>query len=134
MGILNWLGIGKEIAEPINAIGELYTTDKERLDGEAKIQQEITQRHASQNEINKVYATSTNFFNSSWIPLIGWTSGFLLLLFFAPQIAITTYVWGKNCIMTGKITPYPMSPDDIKSLVYLVFGMGGLGIVRNKII
>lgn len=133
MGILNWIGLGKDLAEPINAVGNLYTTDKERLEAQAKLQDVIQKPQLAQNETNKIFAMSKILFNSGWIPLLGWTAGFLVLLFYAPQIIIITYVWGIECIKTGNPEPFPMSSDDILNLVYLLFGMGGLGIVRNKI-
>jgi hypothetical protein len=134
MRLLNWIGLGNQLTEPIKAVGNLYTTDKERLKGEANLE-EITQKpQLAQIETNKLYAMSSVLFNSGWMPLLGWTAGFLILLFYMPQILIITYVWGKNCILTDTAQPFPMKPDDILNLVYLLFGMGGLGIARKKII
>lgn len=132
MGLLNWMGFGKDVAEPIRAFGKLYTTDRDRLEAEAKLEEVIQKPQLSQLETNKVFANSSSLFNSGWIPLLGWTAGFLVLLFYAPQILIVTYVWAKKCIATGNPTAFPMKPDDILNLVYILFGMGGLGIVKKK--
>ncbi len=37
MGLMDYLGLGKELARPIEAVGKLYTTDKDRLELEAKV-------------------------------------------------------------------------------------------------
>jgi hypothetical protein len=132
MSLLGWLGVGKELAEPIKAVGELYTTDKQRLEAQAKLQEVIQPIELAQLENNKGLIASGKFFNIGWISLLGWTCGLLLLIFYAPQILITTYVWGKHCINTGKFFPFPMSADDILNLVYVLFGAGALTAFRNK--
>lgn len=132
MGILNWIGLGKDLAEPIKAVGDLYTTDKERIHEETSYQ-DITQKpRLAQLETNKLQMAS-GWFNSSWQPLLGWTSGFLILLYYAPQIIIVTYVWGKACYMTGIVKPYPIKPDDILNLVWLLFGFGGYALANKKL-
>lgn len=132
MGILDWMGLGKEISEPIKAVGDLYTTDKARIEAQKDLA-EVTQKpQLSQLEINKILAATPNFFTNSWQPLLGWTAGFLVLLYYAPQIIIVLYVWGGHCISTGICSPFPMRPDDILNLVYLLFGFGVHSIVSKK--
>lgn len=133
MGIMNWLGIGKEIAEPIDAIGNLYTTDKDRLEAEEKLQETLQKPQLATIANNAIFASASNVFTSGWQPLIGWTSGFLVLLYYAPQIIITTYVWGTGCIDTGVVTPFPMKPDDILNLIWLLFGFGGYSLGKKAI-
>lgn len=133
MGIMNWLGIGKDLAEPINAVGNLYTTDKARIEAETKLQEILQKPQIAQLENNKLLALSGKLFNSGWMPLLGWTCGFLILLYYAPQILIVTYVWGKVCIISGKPIPFPMKADEILNLVYLLFGMGGLGVAKKAV-
>jgi hypothetical protein len=128
MSFLGWLGltkgIGKDIAQPIDAISNLYTTDKARLQGEKELT-EIEQRpQLAAIDLNKIFAASSNFFNSAYIPLLGWTCGFLILIFYAPQIIIITYVWGMNTIHSGIVTQFPMSPNDLLHLIGLLFGVG----------
>lgn len=132
MGIANWLGLGKDIAEPIKAVGDLYTTDKARIEAETKYQEIIQQPVLEQQKVNAILASSANIFNSGWQPLIGWTSGFLILLYYAPQIILTTYLWYNQCVSQNKILPFPMSPSDILNLVGLVFGFGGLSLFKKK--
>lgn len=129
MGIGSWLGV----AEPIKAVGDLYTTDKARLEAEKDFEQVAQQRGLAQIENNKLLILTGRFFNSGWIALLGWTCGFLILLYYAPQIIIITYVWGKHCINHDVATTFPMKSDEILNLVYLLFGMGGIGVVNRKI-
>lgn len=134
MGIINWLGIGKDIAEPINAVGNLYTTDKERLEADAKLE-EIEQKPVlAQLNNNAISAASFHFFNSGWQPMIGWASGFLVLLYYAPQIVITTYLWAHLSFEMQMVLPFPMKPDEILNLVYLLFGFGMHSILRQGIL
>lgn len=85
-----------------------------------------------QEIIDKIPSVLTTFFNSSYIPLLGWSCGFLILTFYFPQIIITTYVWGKNCIETGIVTPFPMKATDLHNLVYLLITSGVYACVKRK--
>lgn len=133
MGIGNWLGFGKDISEPIKAVGDLYTTDKARIEAETKYEEIAQKPILSQLGNNAIMASSSNLFNSGWQPLTGWTAGFLVLLYYAPQIVITTYVWGNSCIDSGIVTPFPMKPDDILNLIWLLFGFGGYSLGKRAI-
>jgi hypothetical protein len=124
MGILSWIGIGADIAKPIQAVGDLYTTDKARIEAETGLQTELEKGIVAQTNVNAILASSSRWFNSGWQPMIGWTSGFLVLLYYFPQLIIATYIWGSNCLDTGVVTPFPIKPDDILNLVYLLFGFG----------
>ncbi len=128
---MGWFS-GKTIPDTIKAVGDLYTTDKARIEAETKLQEALHDASVQQLNNNKLLIVTKRIFNSGWIPLIGWSAGFLILLFYAPQILIITYVWGKSCIALGKCTAFPMKPDDILNLVYLLFGMGGLNIFKNN--
>lgn len=133
MGIMNWLGIGKDLSEPIKAVGDLYTTDKARIEAETKLEEQLQKPVITQMANNAIMAASSSMFNSGWQPLIGWTAGFLVLIYYCPQIMIITYVWGSHCIDTGIITPFPMKSDEILNLVYLLFGFGGYSLARRAI-
>lgn len=132
MGIKDWLGIGDAVAKPIEAVGNLYTTDKARIEAETKYQEVIQQPAIAQASVNTILASSEKLFNSGWQPLIGWTAGFLILLFYAPQIIITTYIWAKACLASGIVTPFPMKPDEILNLVWLLFGFGGYSLIKRR--
>lgn len=131
MGIMSWLGIGEEIAKPINAIGNLYTTDKAHLEAEKDLEDVVQKPRLSQLEVNEKLAGSGNIFEAGWQPMIGWSCGFLIMLFYAPQFSIATYVWGKQCIAMGSVVPFPLKPDDMLNLVWLLFGFGGYSLVKK---
>lgn len=133
MGILNYLGMGKDISEPIKAVGDLYTTDKARLEAEAKYQEIVQKPILAQISANAMMAVAKSLFVSGWQPLIGWTAGFLILLYYAPQIIIMTVVWGTNCLDQGVIEAFPMKPDELLNLVWLLFGFGGYSLVKAKL-
>jgi hypothetical protein len=130
MGLLSWIGIGKEIAEPIKAVSDLYTTEKARLETESELVKAIAPMAVEQVKTNQILASSKSFYNSGWQSLIGWTAGFLILSFYAPQIIIITYVWSKYCLTTGHIVAFPMKSEDILNLVYLMFGFGVHSLLR----
>lgn len=133
MGILNWLGIGADLAKPIQAVGELYTTDKERIEAEAKYEEIAQKPILEQMKTNAILAASQRLFNSSWQPLLGWTCGFLVLIYYLPQIVIATWIWGHHCFETGVVSPFPIKPDDILNLIYLLFGFGAHSLAAKKI-
>lgn len=132
MGIFSWLGLGKSLADPINAVGNLYTTDKARIEAHAKLE-EVTQKpQLEQLKTNEILASASSLFKSGWISLIGWTAGFLVLLYYLPQLIIVTYIWAKASLVSGIIAPYPIKPDDILNLVWLLFGFGGYSLIQRK--
>lgn len=132
MGIKDWLGIGDTVAKPIEAISDLYTTDKARIAAQTDYEAIAQKPKLSQLANNGIMAAAQSIFVSGWQPLIGWTSGFLVLLYYAPQIIIITFVWGCNCLDTGIITPFPMKPDELLNLVWLLFGFGGYSLINRR--
>lgn len=130
MGIFDW---GKNITEPIKAVGDLYTTDKARIEAETKFEEVVQKPVIAQIGVNAIMAAAQSIYVSGWQPLIGWTAGFLVLIYYAPQIIIITVVWGGNCLDTGIVTPFPMKADDLLNLVWLLFGFGGYSLARRAI-
>ena len=132
MGIKNWFGLGDTIAKPIKAIGDLYTTDKARIEAQAHYEEVAQKPTLAQIRTNTILAASQTFFLAAWQPLVGWTAGFLILIYYAPQIMIITYVWGCNCLDTRVVTPFPMKPDELLNLVWLLFGFGGYSLIKRR--
>lgn len=132
MGIIDWLGAGKDLAEPIKAVGDLYTTDKARLEAEAQLRDVVQKPQLAQMATNSILASSSKLFISGWQPLLGWSCGLLVLLYYAPQIVISTCLWYEQCSSSGKVLPFPMKPDDLLNLVYLLFGFGVHSIATKK--
>jgi hypothetical protein len=134
MGLMNWLGLEsvKDLSEPIKAVGDLYTTDKARIQAETEMQKVMVQPVLEQQKVNAVLAASSQVFNSGWQPLIGWTAGFLILLYWGPQLVFANMLWIRVCLERQVIMPFPIAPDEIMNLIYLVFGFGGYTLVKNK--
>jgi hypothetical protein len=79
MGIASWLGIGKEITKPVEAIGDaldnLFTSDDERL-SRAEMMERLQQKPLTmQATLDKIYAKSSNKFISSARPFCVWVAG-----------------------------------------------------------
>lgn len=136
MGIFDWLGkgIGKDISEPIKAVGELYTTDKERIIAETKLLDVEQKPGLAQLENVKFQILSGKFFDRAWPSLIGWTAGAGIALFYIPQITFTEIMWMILCIEQHKVLPFPMSPADLLNLIYLLFGAGTFLLGKKKIL
>lgn len=133
MSVFDWMNIGKQLSDPIKAASNLYTTDKARIEAETNFEDTVQKPVLEQIENNKIMSMSSILFNSGWQPLVGWTTGFLVLIYYFPQIMIATYVWGSHCIQSGIVTPFPIAPDDILNLVYLLFGFGVHSLIRWKV-
>ena len=133
MGILGWLGVGKELAEPIKAVGELYTTDRERLDAQARKIEVSEKPRLAQIENNRLMVISGNIFASSWQPLVGWTAGLCVFLYWVPQLLIANLVWAQECLELGTVMPFPILPEDIYNLVWLLFGFAGYHVIKKKL-
>lgn len=139
MGIKDWLGIGSAISKPIEAVGELYTTDKARLEATATLTEaqtklvDVTQKpNMALLEVDRILSMSNNLFKSGFIPLSGWTAGFLLLVYYLPQLMVMHYVWARHAIDTGSCSPFPMKPDDLLHLVYVMCA-GGIHNIFSKL-
>lgn len=130
---MSFLGIGEEIAKPIEAASNLYTTDKARIEAETNYAKVLQEPVLEQTKLNEVYASSNSIFLAGGLPLLSWSCGFLILLYYAPQILIATYVWGRYCIENGIVSAFPIKSDDILNLVYLIFGFGGYHLINKKI-
>ena len=133
MGLLNYLGLGKDLAEPIDAVGKLYTTDKDRIEAETKRLDVSQKPQLAQIENNKLLILTGKLFNTGWQPLIGWTSGACVFMYWVPQLVIANYVWGSQCLNEGKVIPFPILPDDIYNLVWLLFGFGSYSLIKRKL-
>jgi hypothetical protein len=134
MGLLQWIGLGAELAKPIDAVSNLYTTDKAKIEAETKFEEVVQKPRLTQLENNKIMAMSSVLFQAGWQPLIGWTSGFCVALYYVPQLLVINYEWSRSVLLTHVITPFPIDPTDILNLVYLLFGFGAYHIVKKKLI
>lgn len=71
-------------------------------------------------------------FDSKWRPLIGWTCGACIALYYIPQILIADYLWIKLSVQKNDILPFPIKSDDILNLVYILLSWGTLKTVEKK--
>lgn len=133
MGLLDWLGLNKQIAPTINAVSNLYTTDKARIEAEADLQKAIAPIAEGQQAVNLALAQKESFFESAWQPSIGWTCGACVALYYVPQLLVANYIWAIECFSSGKVMQFPIDPSDILNLVYLLFGFGTYHIAKTKL-
>ncbi len=114
---------GAEIARPIDAIGnaidKVFTSDEERLQGQAVLAKLALHQDELQVEMNKVEANHRSLFVAGWRPALGWVCVLGLGLTF---IVSPLLDWGMG--IEG-----PEMPTDV--MLELVLGMLGLGALRT---
>ena len=132
MNLWGWLGMYDSVSKPIEAIGGLYTKDKDRLEADNELQKIIQTPTIQQLNNNKIMALSGLFFNNGWQSLTGWTAGFLILVYYFPQIIITEWIWASESFAKGTVVPFPLSADNIMQLVYLLFGFGVHSLAKRR--
>lgn len=95
MGIAKFLGIGKEIAEPVDAVGNafnsLFTSDDERL-SRAEMMERIKQKPGELlGELDKIYAQSEDTFAKRARPFCVYVAG------------INAFLLGLGVVWLGKV-------------------------------
>jgi hypothetical protein len=102
MGIANWLGFGKEISEPVDAVGnaldKLFTSDEERLTKQEILDKTNQNPTLWQKSLDMLNASSKVWFVAAARPFCVWISG---INFFQMGIAIT---WFEKAPPTEYIT------------------------------
>jgi hypothetical protein len=132
MSFKDWLGLGDQVAKPIEAVQGLYTTDKARIEAEKDYEEVAQKPILAQLSNNAIMAASSQLFNSGWQSMIGWSCGFLIMLYYVPQLVIITWIWGVDCLDMGLVKPFPMKADDLLNLVYLLFGFGAHSLFKKN--
>ena len=132
MGILDWIGIGKDLARPIKAVGSLYTTEKDRLEAETRFAETIQKIDLGQQRLDEIMLSSSHFFVNAWPSLVGWTAGGCIFLYYVPQLVVANYLWITDCLIHNEVMPFPFDPTDMTQLVYLMFGFGGHHLIKHK--
>ena len=133
MGLLSLIGLGNELAKPIEAVSNLYTTDKARIWADTAQEEVEQQRGLAQLRNDGIMAASANFFTEAWQPMIAWTAGLCLALYYIPQLIVINLVWSLHVLESGHIHTFPINPDDLIHLVYMLFGFGGYNIAKKLI-
>lgn len=124
MGIKDWLGLGDSISKPIEAVSDLYTTDKARIAAETQYEAVIQKPALAQIENNEIDAKSNSWFNSGWRPLCGYVCTLSLAWTYLLQPILIFSLSAAN----GQI---PTLMDNTGDLMPIITGMLGLGVLRS---
>ena len=133
---MDLIGIGSIIESVGKVAGDLYTTDKERLQmaleerkldlEEKKIDQATD---LAQVDINKIEAASSSLFVAGWRPAVGWV-GVLGLAYQFLGYPLMQWVWsfGQGCdiIPKGLNPPPDLQTDQLMTLLAGLLGFGGM--------
>lgn len=119
-------------------IGDMHTSDKERLDAQLELQrlgleaQKIDAGLAGgQIEVNKVEAAHQSTFVAGWRPAVGWVSVAGLAYNF---LAHPFLLWAWALLQASGWVPadlMPPPPVDVEALLVLLGGILGLGVYRT---
>lgn len=106
-------------------IGDLVTTDKERLAAEIEMRKLDQTIDLAQIDVNKTEAESASVFVAGWRPAIGWTCGaaFAYASVLEPLLRFGAKVW------FGYSGEFPVLSTDLTMQV--LFGILGLGALRT---
>ena len=119
------LGLGAIIESVGKVAGDLYTTDKERLELELRNRELDQAGDARQVEVNNVEAASASVFVAGWRPFAGWVCGAGLAYTFIVRPLLP---WVVN--LFGATVP-ELPAIDGDALMTLLLGMLGLGSLRT---
>ncbi len=128
MGVMDFLGIGGAVSAPIeaigNVIGKVYTSEGEKLSAQEILERLRQNPQFWNSELNKINAIDTRFFNSGWRPFIGWVCGTCVGLYYIPQFLMAAFLWTLMCLQKNALLPYPINPESLMQLCYLMLGFG----------
>ena len=123
------LGIGSIISTVGKIAGDLYTTDKERLELALR-EKEIDQRtDLAQLEVNKTEAAHSSMFVAGWRPAIGWLGAAALgyqFLLYPMLIWIWSLAQAKGVIPTELKPPPVLEADALWVILSGILGIAGM--------
>lgn len=127
---MNLLGIGAIIDSVGKVVGDLHTSDKERMELELR-GREIDQKvDLAQIEVNRAEAQHHSIFVAGWRPAIGWVGvAALAYQFLLYPLMIWVWTWGQGA---GYIPPGLHPPPVIDSDQLWVVLSGVLGIATMR--
>jgi hypothetical protein len=120
------------IVEAVGGVlGDLVTTDKERLQAEIELRKLDQAIDLAQIEVNKVEAASSSVFTSGWRPSIGWVGAAAMAYQF---LLYPMLVWGWSLMqakgwVAAELRPPPMLDTD--ALWVILSGMLGIAGMRS---
>ena len=126
---MNILGIGSVIESVGKVAGDLYTTDKERMQLELegrKLDQAIDM---AQIEVNKTEAQHSSVFVAGWRPAIGWIGAAAMayqFLLYPLMLWGWTYLQGMGWIPKELTPPPVLDADQLWVILSGILGIAGM--------
>ena len=118
---MGWLNFGKDVAAPIDALGntidKMFTNDEERMQAQAVLDKIRIQPAILNAEMNKIEAQHRSLFIAGWRPCVGWICAAGIGFAFIGNPLLERFVGGD---------PVAVPLDMILELVLAMLGMGAL--------
>jgi hypothetical protein len=128
---VNILGISSVVESVGKVIGDLHTSDKERMELELEAKRIDQAIDLGQMEVNKVEAANQNLFVAGWRPAIGWVgAGAMFYQFLLYPLLVWAWVWLQaEGYVPKEVKPPPML--DTEALWVILSGMLGIAGMRS---
>lgn len=128
---MNILGISSVVESVGKVIGDLHTSDKERMELELEAKRIDQAIDLGQTEVNKVEAANQNLFVAGWRPAIGWVgAGAMAYQFLLYPLLVWAWTWLQaGDYVPKQVTPPPML--DTEALWVILSGMLGIAGMRS---
>jgi hypothetical protein len=128
---VNILGISSVVESVGKVIGDLHTSDKERMELELESKRIDQAVDLGQMEVNKVEAANQNLFVAGWRPAIGWVgAGAMFYQFLLYPLLVWAWVWLQaEGYVPKEVKPPPML--DTEALWVILSGMLGIAGMRS---
>jgi hypothetical protein len=128
---VNILGISSVVDSVGKVIGDLHTSDKERMELELEAKRIDQAIDLGQMEVNKVEAANQNLFVAGWRPAIGWVgAGAMFYQFLLYPLLVWAWVWLQaEGYVPKEVKPPPML--DTEALWVILSGMLGIAGMRS---
>ncbi len=128
---MNILGISSVVESVGKVIGDLHTSDKERMELELEAKRIDQAIDLGQMEVNKVEAANQNLFVAGWRPAIGWVgAGAMFYQFLLYPLLVWAWVWLQaEGYVPKEVKPPPML--DTEALWVILSGMLGIAGMRS---
>jgi len=128
---VNILGISSVVESVGKVIGDLHTSDKERMELELEAKRIDQAVDLGQMEVNKVEAANQNLFVAGWRPAIGWVgAGAMFYQFLLYPLLVWAWVWLQaEGYVPREVKPPPMLDTD--ALWVILSGMLGIAGMRS---
>ena len=128
---MNILGISSVVESVGKVIGDLHTSDKERMELELESKRIDQAIDLGQMEVNKVEAANQNLFVAGWRPAIGWIgAGAMFYQFLLYPLLVWAWVWFQaEGYVPKEVKPPPMLDTD--ALWVILSGMLGIAGMRS---